>query len=324
MCITIVNQHVKWRFHMDLNWLQDFISLENTRSFTQAGHQRHITQSALSRRIKALEEWLETPLIDRTRYPIQLTPAGDTFLPLARLLITQLQQTREGIRQSATSGDRVFRIAAPHSIASNHLARRLAQLYRDDPTLQARVFSDNVAMCFDLLSQGVCEFLINYRYQPISMTLDPDRFISVDIGQEKLMPVAESAVARENGWCFPGSPEATLPLLTYGTESFLGAVVSHIIGSGSARGPERLWLRTRHTDALAEAVKGMCVSGAGIAWLPESMVSSDLRSGRLIRLDDGEWTREMHVSLIAPTDRADAAADAFWHALQHPLPPPPQ
>lgn len=303
---------------MDLNWLQDFISLESTRSFTQAGHERHITQSALSRRIKALEEWLEAPLIDRTRYPIQLTPAGDAFLPVARLLITQLQQTREGIRHSATHGDRIFRIAAPHSIASNYLARRLALLYRDDPALQARVFSDNAAVCFDLLSQGVCEFLINYRYPPISVTLDADRFISVDIGFDKLMPVADPVVAQQNGWRFPGRPEAKLPLLTYGTGSFLGAVVAHIIESGSRGGPGQLWVRTRHTDAFAEAVKGMCLSGAGIAWLPESMVSNDLHAGRLIRLDDGEWSREMHISLIAPADPADAAADALWHALQRP------
>ena len=305
---------------MDLNWLQDFICLENTRSFTQAGHQRHITQSALSRRVKALEEWLEAPLIDRTRYPIQLTSAGDAFLPVARLLIAELQQTREGIRQSATLGTRIFRIAAPHSIASNHLAQRLAPLYREDPSLQARVFSDNVAMCFDLLSQGVCEFLMNYRYPAIPTTLDPDRFVSVDIGQEKLMPVADRAVALENGWQFPGSPEATLPFLAYGSESFLGAVVSHIISSVSGTNSQRLWLRTRHTDAFAEAVKGMCLSGAGVAWLPESMVSNELRSGRLIRLDKGEWTRELHVSLIAPVEPADAAAKAMWQALQRPLP----
>lgn len=303
---------------MDLNWLQDFISLENTRSFTLAGHERHITQSALSRRIKALEEWVDAPLIDRTRYPIQLTPAGDAFLPVARQLITRLQETREGIRHNATHGDRIFRIAAPHSIASNFLAGRLALLYRDDPTLQARVFSDNAAMCFDLLSQGGCEFLVNYRYPPISTTLDADRFVTVDIGFERLMPVADPVVAQQNGWRFPGKPNAKLPLLTYGTESFLGAVVSHIIGFGSKRGPTRLWTRTRHTDSFAEAVKGMCLSGAGIAWLPESMVSSDLDSGRLIRLDDGEWTHELHISLSAPANPADAAADAFWHALQSP------
>lgn len=303
---------------MDLNWLQDFISLENTRSFTQAGHERHITQSALSRRIKALEEWVEAPLIERTKYPIQLTPAGEAFLPVARQLITQLHQTREGIRHGATQGDRIFRIAAPHSIASNFLAQRLALLYRDDPYLQARVFSDNAAMCFDLLSQGVCEFLVNYRYPQISTTLNPDRFVTIDIGSEKLMPVADPVVARQNGWRFPGRPEAKLPLLTYGTESFLGAVVSNIVGSGPKSGSARLWMRTRHIDSFAEAVKGMCLSGAGVAWLPESMVSSELNSGRLIRLDDGEWTHDLQISLSAPATPADAAAEALWRALQSP------
>ncbi len=308
-----------------MNWLQDFICLENTRSFTQAAQQRHITQSALSRRIKALEEWLESPLIDRTRYPIQLTDAGDTFLPVARQMITQLQQTRDGIRQSTTRTARVLRIAAPHSIASGHLALRLAALYREDPTLQARVFSDNVALCFDLLSQGSCELLLCYRYAPVSLALDSERFSCVDIGAERMMPVASRLAARQNGWCFPGTPDAPLPLLAYDPASFLGSVVAHILESGpvstTATRPKRLWLRPRHTDAFAEAVKGMCLAGAGIAWLPESMVIDDLRRGRLVRLDDGAWSRQMQISLFAPTQAADAAIADLWHALQRPLAP---
>ncbi|WP_158234147.1 LysR family transcriptional regulator [Oceaniglobus indicus] len=298
-----------------MNWLQDFICLEATRSFTQAAQQRHITQSALSRRIKALEVWLDTPLIDRTRYPVQLTDAGETFLPVARQMITGLQQARDAIRDSASPSGRVLRIAAPHSIASNHLAHRLAPLYRRDPTLQARVFSDNVALCFDLLSQGVCDLLVCYRYEPVPLGLDPDLFRSVDIGTERMVPVAARTAMRQNGWRFPGTPHDPLPLLAYDPTSFLGSVVAHIAASG----PGRLWLRPRHTDAFAEAVKGMCLAGAGIAWLPERMVIDDLNRGRLARLDDGDWSREMRIALFAPTKAADDAAETLWNALQRPV-----
>ena len=50
---------------MDLNWLRDFECLARTLNFTRAAEDRNITQSAFSRRIKALESWVGAPLINR-------------------------------------------------------------------------------------------------------------------------------------------------------------------------------------------------------------------------------------------------------------------
>ncbi len=50
---------------MDLNWLRDFECLGRTLNFTRAAEERNITQSAFSRRIKALESWVGLPLVDR-------------------------------------------------------------------------------------------------------------------------------------------------------------------------------------------------------------------------------------------------------------------
>ena len=58
---------------MDINWLGDFACLARTLNFTRAAEERNITQSAFSRRIKSLENWLGVPLIQRSSYPVQLT-----------------------------------------------------------------------------------------------------------------------------------------------------------------------------------------------------------------------------------------------------------
>ena len=68
---------------MELKWLEDFVSLAETGSFSQSADQRFITQSAFSRRIRALEEWLGVRLIDRSTYPTQLTAAGHEFREIA-------------------------------------------------------------------------------------------------------------------------------------------------------------------------------------------------------------------------------------------------
>ena len=64
---------------METKWLEDFISLAETRSFSRSAELRHVTQPAFSRRIQSLEAWLGADLIDRTSYPTSLTPSGEVF-----------------------------------------------------------------------------------------------------------------------------------------------------------------------------------------------------------------------------------------------------
>src|ERR1700730_18040294 len=61
---------------METKWLEDFLCLAETRNFARAASDRHITQSAFSRRIMALEEWLGVNLVDRSLHPATLTSAG--------------------------------------------------------------------------------------------------------------------------------------------------------------------------------------------------------------------------------------------------------
>jgi DNA-binding transcriptional LysR family regulator len=64
---------------METKWLEDFVSLAETRSFSRSAQLRHVTQPAFSRRIQALEAWAGTDLVDRSSYPTRLTPAGETL-----------------------------------------------------------------------------------------------------------------------------------------------------------------------------------------------------------------------------------------------------
>jgi DNA-binding transcriptional LysR family regulator len=68
---------------VDTKWLEDFVSLAETRSFSRSAQLRHVTQPAFSRRIQALEGWVGIDLVDRSSYPTRLTPAGETFLAQA-------------------------------------------------------------------------------------------------------------------------------------------------------------------------------------------------------------------------------------------------
>lgn len=87
---------------MDTRFLTTFIEVVNTRHFGKAAENLYLTQSAVSARIKLLEEYFRTTLFIRHRNSIQLTPAGEKLLPFAHQLCETLNQAKRELQtQSA-------------------------------------------------------------------------------------------------------------------------------------------------------------------------------------------------------------------------------
>ena len=83
---------------METKWLEDFVSLAETCSFSRSAHLRHVTQSAFSRRIQSLEAWAGADLIDRSAYPTRLTAAGQTLYVQAIEILQTVQSARSSLR----------------------------------------------------------------------------------------------------------------------------------------------------------------------------------------------------------------------------------
>ena len=145
---------------VDTNWLWDFECLARTLSFTRAARERNITQSAFSRRIKALESWVGLPLINRATYPVQLTEAGRQFLPVAKAAVSQLSEARQTIRDADRGDSRFVRIASLHTISVYFLAPRIEKLQKTIPDLRTRVVSDSLSTCCELLVEGAVDLLL--------------------------------------------------------------------------------------------------------------------------------------------------------------------
>ena len=60
---------------MELTWIEDFMTLSVTRNFSRAAETRNVSQPAFSRRIRNLEYWNGARLLDRSVFPVALTPA---------------------------------------------------------------------------------------------------------------------------------------------------------------------------------------------------------------------------------------------------------
>jgi DNA-binding transcriptional LysR family regulator len=87
---------------VDIRFLSTFLEVANTRHFGKAADNLYLTQSAVSARIKLLEEYFDTELFIRNRNSIQLTSAGELLIPFAQQLSENLQQAKKALSQSAT------------------------------------------------------------------------------------------------------------------------------------------------------------------------------------------------------------------------------
>lgn len=103
---------------MQLEWLEDFIELARTRSLSRAAEIRCVTHPAFGRRIRALEEWVGSSLIER-KQPLSLTPSGLLFLEAATQSVELLAAVRAQFQGGGLSHDEPVRIATGRTLASD-------------------------------------------------------------------------------------------------------------------------------------------------------------------------------------------------------------
>jgi DNA-binding transcriptional LysR family regulator len=140
---------------MELKWIEDFISLAETRSFSRAAEARHVTQSAFSRRIRSLEVWLGAALFDRSTYPITLTAEGRQFRETAEEVVRLLSLSRAEFRnRSERSSLPVVTITALHSLCLSFLPHWLIAIRAAVGPMASRVLPDNFNICVPALVEG--------------------------------------------------------------------------------------------------------------------------------------------------------------------------
>ena len=106
---------------MNLSWLDDFLALVASGNFSRAAEERHMTQPAFSRRIRALEEWLGTELFDRSSQPAKLTAAGEWFRGSAHELMARVARVPGEARAVAEAHSTTLRFAATHALSFTFL-----------------------------------------------------------------------------------------------------------------------------------------------------------------------------------------------------------
>lgn len=288
---------------MEIKWLEDFLSLAATRSFSRAAELRNVTQPAFSRRIRSLEIWMGSALLDRSRYPVGLTEEGRAFLETAEEIVRQLYQARANLQGRASDQlpPASFALTALHSLSMTFLPSWLTALRERLGPVGSRLLAENHALCVQALAEGGYDFFLTYNNVNIPVPLDPRRFPFVTVGFDHLVAVARSD--RLAAW---QEESEALPLLQYSRGSFLGLLTS--VAQGQAGAPKTQVVHVNE-NSMADVMRSMALEGHGVAWLPQMMVAEDIRAERLTIVAPA---MPMEIRLYRNLERSRGVVEKVW------------
>ena len=310
---------------METKWLEDFVSLAETRSFSRSAQLRHVTQPAFSRRIQSLESWAGTDLVDRSSYPTRLTPAGETLYGQSLEMLQSLQSTRAMLRGHSAAGQDVIEFAVPHALAFTFFPAWVSSLRTRFGPIKSRLVALNVHDAVLRLVEASCDLLISYHHPSQPFQLDASRYEFVSLGTEIIAPYAQADKDGQAIFKLPGRAASPLPYLGYAPGAYLGRVVELILKESKT--PNHLD-RVYETD-MAEGLKAMALEGHGIAFLPQSAVKRELRGKKLalagagleMAMDIRAYREKPHVkdagkdTIKEPSRAAKRTALALWDYL---------
>ena len=302
---------------METKWLEDFVSLAETRSFSRSAQLRHVTQPAFSRRIQALEAWAGMDLVDRSAYPTRLTPAGETLHAQALEMLEALQATRNMMRSHQASGQDMIEFAVPHTLAFTFFPHWLMDLRQAFGAVKTRLTASNVHDAVLRLTEGGCDLLIAYHHPSQPLPLSADRYEMLDLSSESLSPYAKAGADGLPLFALPGRLGAHVPFLGYASGAYMGRLVDVILKCAG----RPLHLDPIYATGMAEGLEAMALEGHGLAFLPYSSVRQELQTRRLVAAAPaGQFSLTMEVRIYR--ERPESArhfkpgVQALWDFLE--------
>jgi DNA-binding transcriptional LysR family regulator len=153
---------------LDTRQLRAFVSLARKGSFTQAGRELFLTQSAISHAIKALEADLSCSLFHRQGKSVHLTQAGRELLPHAETILQVMGQARATLGTLDQTPRGKLRIACTTAAAQFILPTVLREFKESFELYEIQVFCGETPATIDQLMEGGVDLAVSLRPLDVS------------------------------------------------------------------------------------------------------------------------------------------------------------
>ncbi|MCD9149686.1 LysR substrate-binding domain-containing protein [Pseudophaeobacter flagellatus] len=273
------------RFLPSISSLLALEAVDRLGSASAAAEDLNLTQSAISRQLKQLEQQMEVDLIDRDQMRMQLTPGGVNYAREARDILSRLAQASVKLRANPTGGSLNLSILA--SFGLHWLAPRLKDFVGQHPGITVNLQTHNLPFSFDTSTAQAAIHYGSRDWPGVAyMPLMPKHVLPVCAPDLLTAPLAAVADLLD----YPLLHLATHP------ESWEQWFAQHDVAAPRLQG-----MLFDQSSAMTQAA----VHGLGIALLPTFLAESEIGEGRLCLAIDGPAVTSGEYYLVWPRDRVD-------------------
>lgn len=142
---------------MDLRQLKYFVGIAERHSFSAAADALHVAQSALSRHVAVLEEEVGGALFERQTRGVSLTVGGELLLQRARLILSQVQDTKSELLAHHGELRGTVRLAAPSSLSQRLYAPLVNDFLELYPKVELQLSEGTTQAVLSRLSEGTLD-----------------------------------------------------------------------------------------------------------------------------------------------------------------------
>ncbi len=297
---------------MHLDWLKNLLLLAETGHFSKAAERAYISQPAFSRRIQQLEDWVGLPLLDRSRYPVRLTPAGEEFAHTAHRILQDLERTKEALWEAyGNTRPTAVTFAVQHSISWSFYPSWLQEFERAFSGVQTHLRADDLGNCLKDLKEGRADFVICYETDMSQQDTRTDQLLSQGIGVDRFIPVSKPRPDGTPHYQLDDPGSWPIPLLSFGALAPLGKILEQFLNKkkmGDA-------VQSVYSNSMGSTLRYKARQGDGLAWLPESLVDGELRSGNLVVAGSRKWELELSIVLLCPRLTLQNHTEKIWERI---------
>jgi DNA-binding transcriptional LysR family regulator len=278
----------QWDTAFDLEAVRVFAAVAELRSFRGAAAALRVPRSTVSRRLAALEETLDTRLLQRTTRHVSLTEAGDAFLAQVSPALATIADAGRTVLDAGALPRGLVRVTASASMGER-IAAVMLELRERYPEIRLELeFTDRQV---DLIAEG---FDLAIR----AGVLADSSLIARPLGRGTAGYFASPAYLARHG-----KPKVPRDLLAHDCIVFTGTTRGSRWRFQHGRKSEELTVPRKVVANQLVVVRLAAMRGHGIAWMPESIARDAVARGTLAPVLQKFWEPRVLLHLVYPSAR---------------------